>query len=494
MGIIQKQSISGAIYSYIGVFLGFLIAGLLLPRLLLHNEVGLLRLLVSYSMLLAQFAILGMNTVTIKLFPYFRDSGKKHHGFLGLAILISLTGFLFTTGIYLALHDYIVTSAKEKSSLFIPYFYYVIPLFFFTMLFGVFDTYYRVLYNAVKGVIYKEVVQRVLVIVSILLFYFDIIDFHNMVILYTISMIAPTIFLFLALIKDKQLFLIPDFKFLDKKLIRQIATVALFGIISSYSGVLIMNIDLIMVDHYLGLSMAGIYTISFFFGTLVIVPARTMGKITSVVIADAWKKDDKKQIVDIYQKTTLSLAVAGSLIFIGLWANIDNVFKIIGSSYESGKYVILFIGLANLVEMFVGSSSHIIVNSPNYKWLSYLLFIYTFLIVVTNILFIPVYGISGAAMASLISRVVYGILRFAFLKYHYHFQPYSYKHLLIVLVGVAVWYISSLITSYDSFVVDILIRSAVISILFIPAIYFLKISEDINRIIDLFIKRFMKSY
>jgi len=211
LGIIQKQSISGAIYSYIGVFLGFLIAGLLLPRLLLHNEVGLLRLLVSYSMLLAQFAILGMNTVTIKLFPYFRDHDRKHHGFLGLAVLISLIGFLFTTGIYLALHDYIITSSEAKSSLFIPYYYYVIPLFFFTMLFGVFDTYYRVLYNAVKGVIYKEVVQRVLVIISVLLFYFKIIDFHNMVILYTISMIAPTILLFLALIKDKQLFLIPDF-------------------------------------------------------------------------------------------------------------------------------------------------------------------------------------------------------------------------------------------------------------------------------------------
>jgi O-antigen/teichoic acid export membrane protein len=73
-----------------------------------------------------------------------------------------------------------------------------------------------------------------------------------------------------------------------------------------------------MVDHYLGLSQAGVYTISFFFGTLVIIPARTMGKITSVVIADAWKSDDKKTILDIYKKSTLSLPVAGTLVFIGL--------------------------------------------------------------------------------------------------------------------------------------------------------------------------------
>jgi O-antigen/teichoic acid export membrane protein len=440
-------------------------------------------------MLLAQFAILGMNAVTIKLFPYFRDQEKKHHGFLGLAILISLAGFLFSTGIYLMLHDYIISNAKEKSSMFIPYFYYVIPLFFFTMLFGLFDTYYRVLYNAVKGTIYKEVVQRVLVILSILLFYFEVVDFQTMVILYTISMIAPTIFLFLELIKDKQLFLIPDFNFLDKKLVKQISTVALFGIISSYSGVLIMNIDLVMVDHYLGLSQAGVYTIAFFFGTLVIIPARTMGKITSVVIADAWKSDDKKTILDIYKKSTLSLPVAGTLVFIGLWANIDNVFSIIGPNYEPGKYVILFIGLANLVEMFASSSSHVIVNSPKYKWLSYLLLIYTVIIIITNILFIPVYGIIGAAIASLISRVIYGLLRFTFLRYYYHFQPYNFKHMLIVIVGFSVWYISTFIPHFEFFVNDIIIRSTVISVLFIPTIYFLHISEDINRMINLLLKR-----
>jgi O-antigen/teichoic acid export membrane protein len=47
--------------------------------------------------------------------------------------------------------------------------------------------------------------------------------------------------------------------------------------------------------------------------------------------------------------------------------------------------------------------------SPKNKWLSYLLLIYTVIIIITNILFIPVYGIIGAAIASLISRVIYGL-------------------------------------------------------------------------------------
>jgi Na+-driven multidrug efflux pump len=80
----------------------------------------------------------------------------------------------------------------------------------------------------------------------------------------------------------------------------------------------------------------------------------------------------------------------------------------------SRENTLSFLSDANLVEMFASSSSHVIVNLPKYKWLSYLLLIYTVIIIITNILFIPVYGIIGAAIASLISRVIYGILRFIF--------------------------------------------------------------------------------
>ncbi|HEY9113717.1 MAG TPA: hypothetical protein VIN10_03400, partial [Bacteroidales bacterium] len=101
MGIIQKQSISGTIYSYIGVLLGFVITGLLFPRVFTTDEVGLLRVLISYSTLLAQFAGLGFSAVTVKLFPFFHSEKKNHHGFLGLVSLVSLFGFLLAAGGYL---------------------------------------------------------------------------------------------------------------------------------------------------------------------------------------------------------------------------------------------------------------------------------------------------------------------------------------------------------------------------------------------------------
>jgi len=269
---------------------------------------------------------------------------------------------------------------------------------------------------------------------------------------------------------------------------RTLSAVALFGLVSSYSGVLIMNIDSVMIDHYLGLSQTGIYTISFFFGTLILIPSRTMGKISSVIIADAWKANDKALIADIYKKTSIALAVAGTYVFIGLWANIDNVFHILGDDYVVGKYVIFFIALANLLEMFLGAASFIIVNSPKYRWLTYMLIVYVVLIIITNMIFIPRYGITGAAAASFVSRFVYGTLRISFLKGKYKFQPFSSKHLLLILIGIITWYVSCLIPAFDNFIVDILVRSMGITVIFVPSVYVLKISEDVNAIIDRVIK------
>jgi len=209
MGVIQKQSISGTIYSYIGVILGFVTVGILFPRIFSTEEVGLLRLLVSYSVLFAQFASLGVNTATVKLFPYFRNKEKKHHGYLGIVLIISFAGLLISVLGYLLLQPYFVEHGQERSGLFIAYFYYVIPLIIFTLIFNVFDTYYRVLYNAVKGIVYKEVIQRLLILAVIIAFFLNLIDFHLTVILYVIAIITPTFLLFISLLKSGQFFIKP---------------------------------------------------------------------------------------------------------------------------------------------------------------------------------------------------------------------------------------------------------------------------------------------
>jgi len=492
LGIIKKQSISGTIYSYIGVVLGFITTGLLYPLLFSTEEVGLLRILVSYSLLFAQFAGLGITTVTVKIFPYFRDYERKHHGFLGLALLVSGIGLLIAISTFILFKGIILDTGKGGNNLFTQYFYYIVPLIISTLLFNVFDTYYRVLYNAVKGIIYKEVIQRTLILLVIILFSINKIDFHQAVILYTIALITPTILLFLSLIYNKQLFLIPDLSFVDTKLAHEMLIIGAFGILASFSGIISMTIDSIMIERMIDLSALGIYTVTFFFGTLILVPMRTMGKISSVVIADAWRINDLKIIDSIYKKSSISLTIIGLLLLIGIWSNIDNVFQIIPVKYLPGKYVILLIGIASLFDIALGISPHIIVNSKHYRYLSYFLITFALLLIITNYIFIPIYGIVGAALATLISKLIYNLVKFIFLYYKFKLQPFTYKIILLYFIGFLSYWVSTLLPQQANFIVDIILRSIIITIAYSLPVYYLKISEDINNKVDTVVRSIFK--
>lgn len=484
MGIIQQQSIKGTIYSYLGVALGFVTVGILFPRIFSTEEVGLLRLLVSYSTLLAQFASLGINTATIKLFPYFRDEKNKHHGYLGLILLISFAGLLVVIPGYLLLRPYFVENSIDKSELFVTYFYYVIPLIVFTLLFNLLDNYYRVLYNAIIGIVYKEIVQRALILLVIFAYFFNLIDLHLTIILYVIALTSPTFFLVFSIARSGQFFIKPDFGFIDKKLRKQFIDVSLFGMITTFSSMLVLNIDVIMVDQYLGLSAAGIYTVTFFFGTLILVPYRTMIKISAVVIADAWKSNNLDLIKNIYKKSSLSLSVFSFLLFIGIWGNIDNVFHIIKNDYLPGKYVILFIGLANLLDILLGVNTQIITNSKYYRYVAYFLVIFTVLLIASNVILIPLLGIVGAAIASFISKFVYNLIKFLFVYRKFRIQPFTIKHIYLILITLSNYGISTLMPELPNYILDIIVRSTMIFTLFMIPVYFLKISVDVNDKVD----------
>ncbi len=483
MGIIKRQSITGTVYLYLGVVLGFITTGILFPIVFTTEQVGLLRLLLSVAILISQFASLGFYSPTIRLFPYFRDKEKGHNGFLCLSLLISLAGYIFFIAALVILKPWIVAAYQDKSALFVDYFYYLIPLIFFTLLFNTLETYYKVLYNAVKGTLLKDVWQRIFILICVTSYFLELIDFDMLVRLYVISIGLPPILLIIALIKEGQFNLKWGNKFITKSLAKNIINMSMYGIISGFSGILIVNIDLLMINHFLGLSFTGIYAITMYFGTLANIPARSIRNISTIVISDAWKSENISTINDIYRRSSLILTVIGSLIICGLWANIDNVFKIIGPEYEAGRYVILFIGIANLFDMATGVGKNIIHTSPYYRYLTWFIVLFFVIIVVTNLILIPAWGIIGAAIASAVSKLIYNILIWAFLWTKFNFQPFNYKYLLIVAITVGTYLLSTSLNTISPMYLDLTIRSLMVTVTYLAIIYFLRISPDINNTI-----------
>ncbi len=483
MGIIIKQSIKGSIWSYSGILVGFVTTSYLFPKYLSTDVIGLFSILLAYAILFAQFSALGFHGVTSRLFPYFRDKEKGHNGFLFLAFAVMLTGFILFAIAFYFFKPLIIENNIEKSKLFADYVGLLIPLTFFTLLFVQLDMVNKVLYDAVLGAFLQEFLQRVLILLATLLFIFNILDLHQLVLAYASVVCLKGLIMFTYLLIRGEVSFKPRIDFIDKNLRKEIISVAFFSILTGLGGSIVFNIDKIIINQLLGLGQTGVYTIAFFFGTLVVIPSRPLLRISGTLIADAFKRDDIKYIDNIYRKSCLNQFIIAAFLFGGIWINIDNILQILGPDYANGKWVIFFIGLAYLFDMATGANGQIISFSKHYRVALYFILILIVLVVATMYLFIPIYGITGGALAIALSIFLNNIMRFIFLKVKYNMQPFTFKFVIIAIIFLAAYFISSLIPQL-SLILDILIRGAVFTILVFLGIYFSKVSEDVNSIVN----------
>ena len=483
MGVIKRQSIKGTIYSYIGTVIGFATAGLLFPRFLSTEQIGLLSLLASYSSLFAVFGSFGFTSVIIRLFPYFRDEKNQHHGFFLLTAAVTAAGYLLSILLFFLLKPLIIKDSIGQSPLFVSYLYLIPPLILFLLLFSIYDSYNRALFNATYGTFLTEVFQRFVILALILLFIASLLNFNLFVILYIVALCLPGILVFYPLFLKKQVFIRPEFSFIDRDLRKEIVNVSLFGIIIGYSNIIIQRVDTVMINSMIDLSATGIYSISLLFGGIVSLPSRSINRISTTVISDAWKNDDIETIKSVYFKSCLNQTIIGALVFAGIWANIRNIFHILPSDFLSGRYVIFYFGLSALTTMMAGVGSSVINLSREYRYNTYFTLAFGLMVIVTNLVFIPAYGITGAALAAFISNLAYHLMQGIFLYIKYRLFPYDFKLLIVLLAAVVTYLLNLLLPDLPNFILDILLRSTLMAIVYGSLILVLKVSTDVNDVL-----------
>jgi O-antigen/teichoic acid export membrane protein len=486
MGIIIRQSIKTTAISYIGFAIGYVNTLFLFPLVLTKEQIGLTRLLISVSFLFATFASLGAGNIPTRFFPYFRDESKQHNGILPFILSIGMTGFALFVVVFFLLKDVIFSIYSKNSPLLLDYFYYFIPFTLIVALTTIFDSYLIVQQKPILPTLVREILMRLLLMLGLTAVYFGFFNFNNfadsIIIYYAIGLLI----LILYIKREKILFLKPDRAILKSPHFKEMLVFAGFVIMGNASATIIANLDSLMLSAYIGLGSAGIYTIAFFITAVIEIPKRSISQVVIPIVSQANKDGDIPKLSEVYKKTSLNQLIIGSLIFLGIWCNIDNIFKLIpnGEMYSPGKWVVFYIGLSKLFDMATGVNQEIVGTSKFYK---VDLFFYLFLAavaVVTNLIFIPKYGITGAALASAISIFLFNSIRFFFLLYVYKIQPFSLNTIKVLLIFLLTFFVSYFISSMQNFIIDLIVRSLVIIIIFGGLVLLLNVSEDVKKVVS----------
>jgi O-antigen/teichoic acid export membrane protein len=278
----------------------------------------------------------------------------------------------------------------------------------------------------------------------------------------------------------------PNFSFLTKPLIKEMGLFMLYMIIAGSGSSIANKIDIGMITSKISLSGTGIYTIAFFIAAFIEVPTRSIFQITTPFAIDAIKNNEHAKLDSLYKRVALNQFVIAGFLFLLIWINVDNLYKIMphGDLYSNGKYVIFFIGLSKVFDAATGINASILNYSKYYYYTLYFIFVLAALAFFNNLVFIKMYGITGAAIATAISIFLYNIILVIFVKLKLKTQPVTFKTLIALIVFFVIFYINTIIPHFQNVIIDASIRSVIITGLFSFLVLKLKISSDINTTLE----------
>ncbi len=484
MGIIIRQSIKGSFWSYAGLVLGYINLGIIMPKFLEPEQVGLIQLFAATTLIFAQFSTLGFPSVINRMFPFFRNRSRGNNGFLFLALATGLLGFLISIAVFYFLKPYIIESNIEKSPLIVEYIGLLTPVVLFRVMFILLDNYNKVLYDAVTGTFWGEFIHKAINLSLIVGVAMGWLGFRGFFFGYVFSLSIPTIPLIVVLIRRSSFNVKPNFEFLTKPLVKEICVICAFGLINGFSGILTLTIDKIFINQYLSLEHVGIFSVCVLFATLILIPSKALQKISTGIIAQAWKENNTKHIQEIFWKASLNQSIIGAFIFVMLVVNLNNIFTILPEEYSAGRLVLIIYALGVLIRVSTTNSGAILVTSAHYKALTYIIIMQAGVAVLTNMLFIPLYGIEGAAMAVFATYLFRTIIITVYLKMKFNLFCYTNKHLLVLAVAVVTVVAGIIIPETGNLLYDILLKSLPAGLIYVILTLVLKLSDDINKMIS----------
>ncbi|CAN5292972.1 flippase [soil metagenome] len=478
---IQRQTLYNSITAYLGILLGYLNIGILFPFILTTEQIGLYSVIAAVGNIASNFVKFGTPYIIVRYFPFFKNDANNRARFNGFQLFLVAVGAAFFVLAYTLLQPYIVERYQVESPLFATYNHLVVPFTIFMLLFELFYSFCRANYFTVAAGFARDLLFRIAIFALIICYHFDVISFEQFIWIYSFVYALPTIFLTAYLIIKNELPV--SFRFGSLPQIKEMLIYGGFVSLGSLSTVLINDLDKIMITDMVGLGSAGVYAIAAFFGSVIVTPARSLNMIAGPVIAQFMKDGEMDKIARVYSKSSITLLASGLLLFIGLYINLHNIFAILPPEFAAGYYVIVFIGLSKIFEMATGTNGEIIMNSKYFRYDLVFNIILVTLAICSNLIFIPLYGISGAALAMAISILLYDSLKGLFVYWKFRIQPFTIQTLYCLIIGVIVLAVNYVIPRWGFWPVDLLIRSTIAVVIYVPLLLFFKISPDINDLV-----------
>ena len=484
MGIVASQSFKNIISTYLGFLIGAINTLFLYTQFLSDAYYGMVGFMLSAAYVMMPLMAFGVHNTLVKFYSSFKIRICLN-SFLTLMLLLPLVIIIPLSFIGYICYESIGEFLSTENTIIKDYIWHIIVIAIALAYFEVFFAWAKVQMKTVFGNFMKEVFHRVGTMVLLFLLHFNIIDVEQFMIglvsVYLIRMLIMKLFAFS--IKWPVI----TFKRINNftGIIKYSALIVIAGSVAT----VLLDVDKVMLGKYIPIEQIAYYNVAIFIAAVIAVPQRSMHQILLPLSARFLNEKDFLALDDLYKKSSLNLFIVSGLIFLLIVLNINQLYLLIDSEFSVGLYVVLLISVAKLYDSLLGSNNAILFNSDYYRIVLALGVILVVLMIVLNMVFIPIFGINGAALATFLAIFFYNSGKLFFVYKYFKILPFTENTLKI---GGLILFSALLFYFWDfSFypIINITLKSILISVGYIIIVYKFNLSDDITAVINKILKR-----
>lgn len=492
MGVIIKQSAYASIINYVGVAVGAINMIFLFPKFLGQEGLGLYKAIISMAIILSPFAQVGLARSTLRYFPRFNKGPKSSGRFFTFVLILAFLTVSLFIGLFQLVDQWVFGFFEKNAPELIDQYWLIIILASIMVYISIFESYYKTQLNVVIPTFMREFLLRILSSLLALIYFLNIISFEWFLKL-TVASYALTLLLLILiiLIKGQLHFSFSIFQ-LKKPFIKEMLNYMVFIMAGAVGSVIVLQIDQLMVTGFMGVKENAIYVIAFFMGTVIEIPKRSISQMSDAIIANAFENERIDEIKKIYKQSSINQLILGSFVFILVMVNLDNIYAIMpkGETFSSGKIIVMIIGLSKLISMGFGVSAEIIISSKFYKSNIYFVLILAALTIGLNVILIPKFGLTGAALATFTSVFLFNLIKMMYIYFRLNFQPFSIHTISTISLTALCFFIVSIVPQFSNPILNGAYLTLLTTLIFGSLMLIFKPSKEITKLIQPFRDKF----
>ncbi|AXT50015.1 lipopolysaccharide biosynthesis protein [Aquimarina sp. BL5] len=478
MGIVVNQSIKNVIITCLGFGIGAINTLFLFTKFLEEEYYGLVSYLLSVSNLIWPLMAFGVHNTLVKFYSSYVNKGEQNK-FLTMMLILPMCIALFVGAIGSVLYDYVLGFFSNDNTIVQPYVWTIYILAISLSYFEIFFAWAKVKLKSVFGNILKELFVRICTMILLIFVFFEMITVQQFI--YAIIIV----YIVRLVIMSAYAFGLHEFKF-NFSLPGNYISVFKYSLLILLAGsvaTLLIDLDKTMIERYLPIKYVAKYGICAYIASVIIIPSRAMHQITYPLTAKLINEKGFEQLRELYKKSSLNLFAISGLLLVLIVCNVNQLFELIPSEYELFIWVVLLIGAAKLFDNLLGNNNSILFNSDYYRLILYIGIGMAILAFILNIICIPIFGVTGAAIATFAAVFCYNVAKIWIVQKKFKMHPFSSKTPFIILL-IVIFLFGFYFWDFGFHpMVNISLKSIIIGIIYVSLLYLFKVSEDINDIL-----------